>query len=341
MKFIQLRSFEKHLVGTDLNHFSAVYFIIGKESFERKIALDALLKRLLPNEQERACALQSHDAGQLTPGKLADELYGMTLFLKKQVIVLHYEDKLDKDLMHVLEGYFSNPNPSVYLVISAAAINKNTNFYKKGEKVGIVLDLVEEKPKEKEASIAMWMHACVANGGKRIDPAAGQRLIKLVGPTQSALHGELEKLMCYIGDRPQITLDDISKTVTPLNVENGWHLAEALFCRDVAAGLRISKALLLDGVVFFVLLRLLRTQFQTEFHICSILERGGGASEISQLFPYMKGHVLDKHMEMALSYGFKRFKQALLKIDETELEAKNSSLDPDLLMERLVIKLAT
>jgi len=339
MKFVQLRAFEKHLATTDTKLLSSVYFIIGKEDFERRIALDALIKRLLPNESDRVHALCSLNAEQVSAAKIDEELNGLSLFSANRTLVVHITDKIDKDITKALEGYFGNPNPSLCVIISAQTINRATNLYKKGEKVGIVLDLVEEKPKDKAASTLVWLQSYVAQSGKSIDNAASQLLMKLLGTAQADLYSEVTKLICFVGERKQITSDDISKTVKAINIENCWDLSTALFNRNGSSGLRISSALLSQGTAFFALLRLLRTQFQTEFQICSILEQGGSPDEISKLFPYMRGYVLERHIEMARGYGFKRFKQALQYIDETEALAKNSGLEPELLMELLVIKL--
>lgn len=339
MKFVQLRGFEKHLEGTDLTHFSSLYVIVGKESFQRKLAVDKLLDKLFPNKEDRVLHLRFYESEQISTFILMNELNGMALFSGRQVIVLNNAEKLEKSLMGELEKYFPHPNPSVCLVISASAINKNTNFYKMAEKAGIILDFIEEKPKDKEVSAIAWINSYVSSNNKRIDASALHLLVKLLGYEQSALHSELEKLICYVGDRPNISSLDISKTITAINNDNCWDLSEAVLLRDAAASLRISKALLLEGTAFFALLRMLRTQFQTELQVASIMERGGGASEITAHFPYMKGFILERHMAMAKNYGFKRLKLALLKIDDTELQAKNSSLDHFLLAEQLIIKL--
>ena len=55
----------------------------------------------------------------------------------------------------------------------------------------------------------------------------------------------------------------------------------------------------------------------------------------------MKGMILDRHIQNAQSYGMQRFKAGLLKIDEAELKFKSSAQSPDVLMETLIIKLAT
>jgi DNA polymerase-3 subunit delta len=90
-----------------------------------------------------------------------------------------------------------------------------------------------------------------------------------------------------------------------------------------------------------VLLRQLRSQFQTEIQICTILAQGGGASEVTRQFTYMKGCILERHMALAQSYGLQNCKNGLLSIDETELQAKNSALEASLLADLLMIKLTS
>lgn len=341
MKFTQLLSFEKHLKEADPSHLSTVYLLIAKESFDRRTALDALLNKLLPSDQAKVCGLLAYEVEQLPTFKLNEALYAMGLFASKQVIVLHGAEKLEKPLMAILETYFSRLNPHLCLIITGQLVNKNTNFYKKAEKVGVVLDLIEEKSKNKESSALQLILATMINAGKKIEPVVAQRLIRLLGTASSHLHSELQKLICYVGSREVITNADVDQIVTPLSLENSWQLAEALFSRDCATALRISKALLLEGCAFFALLRMLRAQFQTEFQICAILKNGGSALEVSQTFPYMKGYILERHLSMAKNYGLRSFKMALIEIDKMELQAKNSSLNPELLIELLMIKLAS
>ena len=121
--------------------------------------------------------------------------------------------------------------------------------------------------------------------------------------------------------------------------ETIWQLGEALFRRDPGAALRISKGLLSEGSPFLGLLRQIRSQFQTEYQISCILADGGTSSDVAQNYPYMKGVILEKHLHTARSYGKEKFKKALLAIDETELSAKSSGADEDLLNERLIYQL--
>jgi DNA polymerase-3 subunit delta len=269
------------------------------------------------------------------------ELQALAFFSARRVIVLQQADKLVKAETEQLEKYFENPNRSICFILAASAINHATNFFKKAEKAGIVLDIAEEKPWEKERSMQEWIAQKVAKEGKRVDPSVCLALVKQLGTDTATLHQELEKLICYIGDRQAITPQDLHAVCISVNSENAWQLGEAIFRRDGAAALRITKALLDEGTVFLALLRQIRNQFQTECQVCSILSNGGTPQDVSAQFAFMRGTILDRHIQQAQAYGMTRLKKGLLAIDDTEVMAKNSGSDPKWLAERLIIKLAT
>lgn len=339
VKLTSLRAFEKHLEGAAPNHFSLLYVALGKEAFQRKEAIDKLLLSLKGNVVKDEPLLQVFDGERLSSKELMQELNAFGLFSKRRTLLIENADKLDKDSLGALESYFDSPNKSIFLVLSAAAFHRGTNFYKKSEKIGIVLEFPEEKPWEKERSIQDWISATAKAAGKNIDSQCCQQLVKLLGTQQELLSTELQKLFCYVGNRASIVLQDISAIIAPVAVETIWQLGEAIFRRDGASALAICKRLLLDDLSFFALLRQVRTQFQTEFQVCTILAHGGDSSEVMRQFPYMKGGILERHVALAQGYGIEGFKAGLLLIDEIELQAKNSGLEVSFLAELLMVKL--
>lgn len=339
MKYTNLRALEKHLEGASPNHFSNVYMLLVKDSFARKLVVDRLLEFLLKGEKNPELCLKVFEGDQLDPDVILEELNAQTLFSQKQIIFVALSEKPSKSLSKALEDYCSKPSRSAYLVISSAAVNHSTNFYKNAEKSGVILEIAEEKGREKERSLIEWATAKVTAAGKKIESQACQYLLQQLGTDQATLHNELEKLLCYIGDRPTITAQDVSAICASINIETIWQLGEAIFKRDAPAALRISKAMLDDGTAFLALVRQIRNQFQTEFQVCSILANGGGSSDISRQFPYMTGFILDRHQKMAQSYGMQHFKKGMQQIDTIEVMAKNSALDHNFLAEMLIMKL--
>lgn len=341
MKLTQLRAFEKHLEGAAPSHFSSLYVILGKDPFQRKTAMGKLVLALKKAALQGSFEQLTLDGERISIKDLLSELNAMALFASQRAIIIENSDALDKETMIALERYFERPNRSVYLILSASSLHHGSHFYKKSEKIGIVLEFSEEKPWEKERSTLEWIASTLAAEGKGIDSQCCQLLIKVLGTQQETLYNELQKLICYVGNRPHITLQDIHAIVSTTPLDTVWQLGEAIFRRDGASALKICKGILTDSTPLIVLLRQLRSQFQTEIQVSSIIANGGGANEVTRQFTYMKGAILERHMALAQGYGLEGLKAGLIKIDETELQSKSSSINPEFLVELLLIKLTT
>ena len=339
MKYTSYTAFEKHLEGAAPNHFAEIYLVLAKEAFVRKQAVDRLATLLLKGEKSPELCLHIFDGEKHNADAVIQELEALAFFSKKRLIALHNVDAFDKAATLKLEAYAAAPNRSVCFIATAGSINRGTTFYKKMEKAGVVLDVAEEKPWEREKTVSDWLHHEAAKLGKQMAPPHCLALVKQLGTDQALIQTELHKLACFVGERKTITDRDIAAISTSVTLDNAWQLGEAIFRRDAAAALRVSKALLTDGTALIALLRQIRSQFQTEFQVCSILSNGGTPANVAQEFPYMKGTILDRHIRQSQDYGMQRFKEGLLAIDAAELQAKNSMIDPDFLAERLVIKL--
>lgn len=341
MRYTNLKAFEKHLENSSPNHFADIYMLLCKDDFERKEAIDCLIGKMLKTQNNNEHSLTVLEGNQLVLENLMNELNTLSLFSPKKILLINQADKIEKSILEKLEEYFIHPSPLIVLIISASSISHSTNFYKKAEKHGIVLDIPEEKSWEKEKLRKEWVFSKVASEGKKIDPLACQLILKQVGTDSALLSQEIEKLFCFIGDRKEITPRDVESVCSNESQENIWQLGESIFRRDGNTSLRITKGMLEDGVALLSLIRQIRTQFQTEFQVCSLLTAGGNGTDVMKLFPYMKGQILERHMHAAQNYGMARFKKGMLEIDNTELLAKNSSVDPSLLAEMLIIKLVT
>ncbi len=337
MKYTALRAFEKHLEGSAPSNFAPVYMVLGKESGERSFAIESLTSALRRSKPDST--LRSFQGEVLKAVDLARELNTSSFFSAKEIIIIHDADSLKKEATEWLTDYFLHPNPHVTLILNASAILGTTRFYKQAEKVGVILDCAEEKPWEKEKTLSEWVTQLISIQGKKISVSNAQAFVKYVGTDRIQLKHEIDKLLCYIGSRPEIILQDIHTLCIPGPSGNEWQLGEALTRLDAAAALKIVQDLIKEGASFFALIRQLRTQMQTGCQIASILTSGAGPEGVAQEFPYLKGRLLDQKVQLSQNYGFARFKKALMLIDEAELAAKNGMDDHELLADLTIIKL--
>lgn len=334
MKFTNLRAFEKHLEDSAPNHFANLYLIISKEPYDKKAAFEKLRSHLSKGQN-----VKMFEGESLHIGDALSELNSLSFFAKQNLIVIHNIDKVKKGDQQTLEDYFAKPNPQAFLLLTATSLSGATNFYKKIEKAGVILDVAAEKPWEKEKTVADWFQKTAWEHSKKISLPVCQMLVKQMGVDQSLLEQELHKLICYVGDRSDITVEDIKDICLVANIETIWQLGDAIFRRDSAGAIRIFRALMGEGSHFLGLLRQVRGQFQTGLQISSILTQGGTSANVTALFPYMKGTILEKNVKTAQDYGLNRYKNGLLLIDKADIDAKNSGGDIELIADMLMMRL--
>ncbi|MBA3722889.1 MAG: DNA polymerase III subunit delta [Parachlamydiaceae bacterium] len=340
MKYDNVKAFEKHLEGASPQHFADVYLIMGKESIDSKDATQLLLRYLLPNNRD--LSLQTFDGNHVTADEILLELNSLSFLVPKKGVLIQQADKCKKGVQEALELYMAKPQRSVHLILIASSLTKTSNFYKKIEKVGVVLELAELKPWEKEKHAVEWVNKQAAAARKVMAYPVCQLLVKYSGADQNSLAKEFEKLLCFIGEKKDVTQQDIEAICTNSHSQTIWQLGEAIFRFDASSALSTCMNLLDEGQALLPLLRQIRNQLQTGYQISTILaQEDGKISEITDEYPYMKGQILDRNIQQAKHYGVQNYKLGLIAVDEAEMQAKNSQIDDNLIAELLMIKLST
>jgi DNA polymerase III delta subunit len=103
--------------------------------------------------------------------------------------------------------------------------------------------------------------------------------------------------------------------------------------------LKVARLILNESTSLFPLLRGLRNQLQVELQVACLLNESSSAlQEIQNLFPYMKGKILQNHVQIAQNFGLSNLKKAIMIVDEIDFLAKSGSVDEDLLLDMLIAK---
>ncbi len=302
-------------------------------------AAQIVIQAILPSGVPKELSFISFDGERLEGAAFFDQLLTKSLFSPQRLFWIKHADKIKKDLVEEISQYLSKPVVGHYILMTASSIPKTSLLYKKIEKEGIILDLPELKPWENEKRLVEWVGHYISSKRKVISFPVSQALVRSVGQQQTLLTSELDKLLCYIGDRNEITLQDVHIICSHFECETIWKLGEAIFSLHAANALNILSQLMREDPPFLPFLRQIRAQFQTELQICSLLASGHTGAQVSEQFPYMKGQILEKHIQMARHYGMDRFLNGLLAIDAIEMESKTSSHDEKLLAELLILQL--
>ncbi len=333
MKYTNIKSFESHLRESSKQHLMDLYLICDKEDFTCRL----LVKHIVTlSDLGQPKVLLGEDVSLAT---LETYLFGMSLFTDKEIVIIHQIHKLKKPILDALARFLDHPNPGIRLILTCRERDQHL-FFKKAEKAGVILDLLQEKPWEKEERLAKWIEQSVRSAKKNMTYATAMQLVKRIGPTQGLISGEIEKLICYVNARIDITIEDVKVLSSIALHDTVWKVGNYLLEGALAKALKVVDYLFNQGLVLPVFVATLRHQFQNSYQLLSLKEEGKSYQEIEQSLPKQRGKFFIKNLQLAEIYSHANLKQALMRIHEIEVQSREIMSNPRAVSELLCIQIA-
>ncbi len=305
----------------------SVYLLVGKELFE---PIDHFEKKQGPF----SC---TWDEETFSQERFEEEVNTPPFLIQKVVLHIKNIDLLKAKQIECITSYVEKPAPWVTLLLSSA-LKPSSSLLKEVEKKGLILQLTEEKPWDKEERFASWVVEYAKESMVSIGRVEAKTLIKSVGMDYDRLKNEIDKLFCFVGVEKKISSSAIRTLCDPLFSQTIWQLGEALFRLNCKDALTLIHGFMEAGESHGSLLASLRMQFQQAYDMLDHYQRGGVAA-LKEAYPQWKESFIRKKLEDVQKFGKTRLREALLLLFESELAARNSAGDVLLLMELLMIRI--
>ncbi len=248
------------------------------------------------------------------------------------------------------------------LIISAPGVDRRSAFYKVCEAAGAVkaYDLPEQDYKKKPV-IRERAQELFAKASCRIGAAALDLFLEKVGMDTRQLVMEVEKLTLYIGDRKEITVEDV-KAITSSTAEAvTWDFTDALGERRLNEALRSFRQLIFQGEapigIIFAIENLYHNLMQYRAYIDQgwlKISSGFGANavqwnnnpDMDKLFAQMTSDPREIHWfrtsklgQQAKNYSAEELIRCQKRLLKTHEQLVSSRVPQELILEMLVIKL--
>jgi len=278
--------------AASVGSLSRVYFVGVPHDYERLEVCDAILKYLPPDGSIRR--FSSSD-------EVSDHLGSHCLFGGEPIAIVENAEKL-KSVEIPRYGY---------LILAAKS---KTSLSEQVEKEGIVLDLLNEKPWEKEKRIAAQLEAKVKSAGTVIAPDALALLMERQDLDAGLLEREIDKLICYAEGK--IGVEDVLALCASTRSFALWQTAEALIWEGTGHP---------DGEHFHALIPALRSQLQLGLKIATLLAENAPSEEWTRSLPKVYPKTLEKRTSQAQRLGTKYFSRGLIALFDIELRSRTGS----------------
>jgi DNA polymerase III subunit delta len=337
------------------------YVLAGDEIFLyercRRAVVDSLIDPSL-----REFSLSDLDLAETNIFHVLDLARTPSLMAPFQVIFVKglktlYARGAKKEEFAALKDYFRSPNPQAVLVFVADHLRipadlrrmdlQDKERYERiretlGDDCGVV-----ELARVDEADAVRWLQATAENRGTKFDADAARELADALGADMMLISSELEKLLLYASDRRRITLGDVETMVLAAKQRSLYELTDAISARDKPRALALLHGLLnaSDGGEDSAIghLYMLARTFRQMIVILEKNVRDSRAiwQALWQGFR-MPPFAAEDLIRQARRYSSRReLTQKLRLIAQADLELRSSPPDKRLVLERLVIDLAS
>jgi DNA polymerase III subunit delta len=308
-----------------------IYYFHGDEPY----LIDRAVKRLMGvavSPDARDFNLDIFYGKECKGTEIAAASQTLPMFADRRVVLVKRSGELSPAALEILTEYIMDPSPSTCLIFEGEKIDQRKKFFLEIKKKG---NLVEFK-RLYENQLAPFIREEAFAYGKKVEPAALEMLVYLVGNNLQELAAEMEKVATFIGNRDTITVADIREIVSDTKVDTVFELANALGEKETGKALRSLNTILRDGEAPLMVLAMLTRHFRQLWRVKELCEKKVSTQDISRatgINPYfIKGIV-----EQARNYRLTEFRAIFERLFATDLALKTSGGKPVNLMECLVM----
>jgi DNA polymerase III subunit delta len=337
------------------------YVLLGDETFLYERCRRAVLDTLL-DPAMRDFSLAEIDLAETSIFEALDRAQTPSLMAPFQVLFLRnmkglYGRGAKKDEFAALDAYGRSPNPQAMLIFVADHLHlpsdlrrmemQDKDRYERiRETLGDWCGMVELVRVE-EGDAMRWLVAEAEKRGSAFEVDAARELADALGSDLMLMASELEKLVLYTGERRRITLGDVETMVLGAKQRSLYELTDAISAKDRPRALALLQGLLnaSDGGEESAIghLYMLARTFRQMLVILEKNVRDSRAiwQALWQGFR-MPPFAAEDLIRQARRYKSRReLTRALRLIARADLELRSSPPDKRLVLERLVLALAS
>jgi DNA polymerase-3 subunit delta len=352
---------DRFLAEVKENRLRAGYVLVGDDVFLYERCRRAVLDALVPADLRDFC-LSEIDLAETNIFEALDRAQTPSLMAPFQVLFIRnlkqlYTRGAKKEEFAALEAYFRSPNPQALVLFVAdhlripsdprrMDLQDKDRYERIRETLGDWCGLVE-LARVDETDALKWIAAEATRREVVVEQDAARELADTLGADMMLIASELEKLVLYAGAKRHVTLGDVETMVLAAKQRSLYELTDAISAKDRARALSLLHGLLnaSDGGEDSAIghLYMLARTFRQMLVILEKNVRDSRAiwQALWQGFR-MPPFAAEDVIRQARRYKSRReLTRALRLIARADLELRSQPPDKRLVLERLVLELAS
>ena len=309
--------------------FKKIYFLYGDEAYLRKQYKDMLKNAIVGDDDMNYTYYEGKD---ISVHALIDQAETLPFFASRRLIVIENSGFFKSD-GEELSDYLKQAPETTYFVISESEVDKRSKLYKTCTSLGLAVEMKSPD----EMTLKKWVNKLLSDAGKKMTERDIEYFLEMTGEDMSNIKNEVEKLICYSGDKDIVTRDDVDKIVTKQINNHIFEMIEAIGSRNQKKALDLYYELLTLREPPFRILSLIARQFNLLLQTKELLLNNVGNNQIGEKIkvpPFaVKKYIYEaKQFDMA---SLKKALEACLRADE---DIKSGKMSDKMSVELLIVE---
>jgi DNA polymerase III subunit delta len=328
----------------------STYLFWGEERSLREEIL-TLLKQQLFGADGGDFGISILSGKEISPDRIIETADTAPFFSKRQLVLVDNwdgwragkqtggnEEKTKFEDRRLIEYLARIPSFSCLVFTSDEKVDRRKKIYQAMEQCGAIVELAPLKG----AALERWIAQQVKELGKDFAPDVLPFIISEVGTSDhvslSMVEQELTKLVLYVGARREITRQDAQAVLTRTPESSVFTLIDAVGQRQTAKALQLWDDLRTSGQEPLKLLYLLARQIRLIWQAQQLLDTGYAMGQIAGKIgahPYVAQRVVAQ----GKNFTHLQLRKALERIQAADWSVKSGCMDPETMMQTLIVDL--
>lgn len=310
-------------------NFKNLYFLYGDEAYLRKQYKDMLKKAIVGDDDMNYSYYEGKD---INIRALIDQAETLPFFADRRLIIIE-NSGLFKSEGEELAEYLKEAPTSTYFVISEAEVDKRSKLYKTCTSIGMAVEMKSPD----EMTLKKWVNKLFTDAGKKMTERDIEYFLEMTGEDMTNIKNEVEKLICYAGDKDIITAADADEIVTKQINNHIFEMVEAIGNRNQKKALDLYYELLTLREPPFRILSLVARQFNLLLQTKELLLNNVGNAQIVEKIK-VPPFAVKKYIYEAKQFDMPSLKKALEACVKADEDIKSGKMSDKMSVELLIVE---
>ncbi len=311
----------------------SLYFIMGPELFLVKEALRLLRSCVFTEVEDREFNDETLTGGITSASKLRVAVETAPVFCNKRLVVYEKAHLLTESDGKIIEPIITKPVTTCVLVFVCSEGDKRKKMIKRLMSACTVISA--QTPKESQWRT--WIEWMGKKNNLALSPLVVDLLQQQVACNLMSLQSEIQKIKSFVGDKKQVSVEDVLNVISRVRPENIFALSRAIGKRKVHSALLCWSKLLEDNQNEIGALALIVRHIRILARIKAGQKKACSRQELCGLAG-VPSFTIQDYMKEADLWTEQSIMSTLQVLSDTDRALKSFSIPPAILLENCIIK---